>query len=65
MGETPSPAEEYRAAYDAWHADLEEVHAFLLDRKPLHPTKVKGLLNREARAKERYDRARNSLLGLD
>ena len=65
MGETPSHADEYRTAYDAWQAELQEVHAFLLERKPLHPTKVKGLLNREARAKERYDQARKALLGLE
>ena len=36
----------------------------LLDGERLHPTQVKGLLNREARAKERYDEARRRLLGI-
>lgn len=55
----------YREAYEAWHSQLEQVHAFVLDGEPLHPTKIKGLLNREARAKERYDEARRQLLGIE
>lgn len=59
------PAQEaYREAYEAWQAQLRRVHAFLLDGEPLHPSRVKGLLNREARAWERYGEARRALLGL-
>ncbi len=55
----------YRAAWDAWQAQLAAVHAFFLEGTKLHPTAVKGLLNREARAKARYDAARRQLLGID
>ena len=64
MDEGPSKAA-YRTAYEAWLEQLQQVHAFALDGEPLHPTKIKGLLNREARAKERYDMARNDLLGIE
>ncbi|MBM4416174.1 MAG: hypothetical protein FJ035_08035 [Chloroflexi bacterium] len=55
----------YRSAWEAWQAQLAEVHAFFLDGQKLHPTALKGLLNREARAKARYDAARRQLLGID
>ncbi len=56
----------YREAYEYWQRQLERVHALLLDgERPERPDQVKGLLNREARAKERYEQARRRLLGLD
>jgi hypothetical protein len=54
----------YRQAYDAWTTQLGALHRVLLDGERLDPVKLKGLLNREARAKERYDEARKRLLGL-
>jgi hypothetical protein len=54
----------YRDAYEAWTAQLSALHSVLLDGERLEPPKLKALLNREARAKERYDEARNRLLGL-
>lgn len=59
-----SPQEAYRSAWTGWQAQLERVHAVLLDGEPLHPSRIKGLLNREAAAKERYDAARRLLLGI-
>jgi hypothetical protein len=56
--------EEYRRAYEAWTAQLSDLHAVLLNGKRLEPPKLKALLNREARAKENYDEARRRLLGL-
>ncbi len=56
--------EEYRQAYEAWTKQVRDLHAVLLDGQRLEPPKLKGLLNREARAKERYDAARRHLLGL-
>ncbi len=56
--------EEYRQAYEAWTKNVRELHGVLLDGQRLEPPKLKGLLNREARAKERYDAARRQLLGL-
>ena len=60
----PQAADAYREAYEAWQKQLEQVHAFMLDGEPLHPSRIKGLLNREATAKERYDEARRALLGI-
>lgn len=56
--------QQYRDAYDDWQEQLSALHSVLLDGERLEPPKLKGLLNREARAKERYDAARRSLLGL-
>ena len=56
---------EYRAAWEAWFKQIEGVHRAFLEGEKLRPDAVKGLLNREARAKEKYDAARNRLLGLD
>lgn len=56
---------EYKQAYEAWMGHLTELHGFLLDGKRLDPVKIKGLLNREACAKEKYDAARKRLLGID
>ena len=61
-GETPQAA--YRSAWDGWRKQLDQVHAVLLEGEPLHPSKLKGLLNREANAKDRYDAARRRLLGI-
>ena len=55
----------YRAAYDAWQKQLADLHAVLLDGRRLAPVRLKGLLNRESRAKRRYDTARLRLLGIE
>lgn len=55
---------EYLQAYEAWQAQLQALHKALLEGQRLDPPKLKGLLNREIRAKERYERARRLLLGL-
>ena len=57
--------QEYQRAYRAWQQQLDSLHRVVLDGETLEPPKLKGLLNREARAKERYDAAREALLGLD
>ncbi len=56
--------QEYVEAYQAWQSQLQALHRVLLEGQRLEPPKLKALLNREARAKERYDRARRALLGL-
>jgi hypothetical protein len=55
----------YLATYDDWQKKLHELHEVLLDgtRTPAGD-QFKGLLNREARAKEKYDAARLELLGI-
>lgn len=55
---------EYQEAYSDWLEQLSGVHRVLLEGQRLEPPQLKGLLNREARAKERYDAARRRLLGL-
>jgi hypothetical protein len=54
----------YLEAYEDWQRKLGELHEVLLDgtRTPVGD-QWKGLLNREARAKAKYDEARASLLG--
>ena len=55
----------YREAWEAWSKQIEHVHrVFLGDERP-RPDQLKGLLNREARAKDNYDAARLRLLGLE
>ena len=56
--------QEYIEAYRTWQSHIEAIHKVLLEGQRLEPPKIKGLLNREARSKERYDQARRQLLGL-
>ncbi|MEZ4503754.1 MAG: hypothetical protein R3C39_14115 [Dehalococcoidia bacterium] len=67
---TDDEKQAYREAYANWQQHLERLHAFLLEgERPGGPTAgpdaIKGLFNREARAKERYDEARRRLIGID
>ena len=55
---------EYLESYQAWQNQLQALHRILLQGEKMEPPKLKGLLNREARAKERYEQARRRLLGL-
>ncbi len=57
--------EAYLAAYNDWQTKLQELHDVFLEgtRTPVGD-QFKGLLNREARAKDKYDRARLELLGI-
>ncbi len=55
----------YREAYGTWQRHLADVHLVLLKGQHLEPPRLKGLLNREARAKARYDAARRHLLGIE
>ncbi len=58
-------ARAYRAAWEAWIKQVEHVHRVFLEGETIRPDQIKGLLNREARAKDSYDAARLRLLGLD
>jgi len=60
----PDRKQDYLDAYEAWQTQLQALHRVMLEGDRLDPPKLKALLNREARAKERYDRARRALLGL-
>ncbi|HEU4759429.1 MAG TPA: hypothetical protein VFT91_05535 [Dehalococcoidia bacterium] len=55
---------EYWESYRAWQEHLQALHGVLLEGQRMEAPKLKGLLNREARAKERYEKARRHLLGL-
>lgn len=55
----------YLAAYEAWQQQLAALHEVLIEGARLPPQHLKGLLNREARAKLAYDRARLALLGIE
>ncbi len=57
-------AQAYRTAWESWRKQLDHLHRVMLEGEPLEPAQLKGLLNREARAKEAYDAARSRLLGL-
>ncbi len=56
--------QEYRKTYEDWQAQLAGLHRVLLDGERLEPPKLKALLNREARAFERFEAVRRRLLGL-
>src|SRR5688572_26964580 len=64
-GVEDDPKQAYRAALEQWRKHLDGVHELLLEGKRMPPEQIKGLLNREARAKERYDAARRRLLGIE
>ena len=55
---------EYIEAYQAWQEQLLTLHRVLLEGQRIDPPRLKGLLNREIRAKEKYEEARRRLLGL-
>ena len=57
--------EQYREALEYWQQQLDGLHSFLLQGERLPPDQIKGLLGREALAKERYDAARLRLLGIE
>jgi hypothetical protein len=54
----------YIEAYEAWQVQLQSLHRVVLEGQRLDPPRLKGLLNREIRAKEKYEEARRRLLGL-
>jgi hypothetical protein len=63
---TEAEKQAYRAALADWQEKLAAVHRLVLEgeRDGRRPDEIKGLLNREARAKEQYDEARLRLLGI-
>ena len=61
----PERRRQYLQAYTAWQEQLLALHRVLLEGEPMDPPRLKGLLSRESRAKDRYDEARLRLLGLE
>ena len=60
----PQRQQEYREAWADWQKQLTRLHEVFLEDDQIGPPQLKGLLNREARAKRRYDAAREVLLGV-
>ena len=58
-------AKDYSEAWEAWKKQVEHLHRVFFEGETLRPDALKGLLNRESRAFERYDLARQRLLGLE
>lgn len=61
----PDKVAEYKEAYETWQRHLAALHEFFLEGKRIDPLRLKGVLNREARSKRRYDQARLRLLGIE
>ena len=59
-----SIVEDYEFSWIAWQKQLSRVHDVFLKGEEISPDRLKGLLNRESRAKYAYDEARNRLLGI-
>jgi hypothetical protein len=58
-------AKAYSDAWEAWRKQVDHLHRVFLDGERIGPEQIKGLLNREARAKTKYDEARKRLLGIE
>lgn len=56
---------DYREAYETWQRHLGALHEFFLEGKRIDPLRLKGVFNREARSKRKYDLARLRLLGIE
>jgi len=65
MAESEDKAAVYREAYETWQRHLAPLHEFFLEKKRIDPLRLKGVLNREARSKRKYDQARLRLLGIE
>ena len=64
MKATEERRKAYLEAYEDWQTKLAALHEVFIDgTKMLEGDQMKGLLNREARAKAKYDEARLALLG--
>ena len=60
----PETADAYRDAWEAWQKQVAALHRVFLAGEPMGAPQLKGLLNRESRAKARYDAARREMLGI-
>jgi hypothetical protein len=65
MAESEDKVAAYREAYETWQRHLAALHEFFLEKKRIDPLRLKGVLNREARSKRKYDQARLRLLGIE
>jgi hypothetical protein len=58
-------ASSYQEAWAAWMKQAEHLNRVFLEDEAIEPMQMKGLLNREARAFEKFGDARDRLLGID
>lgn len=58
-------ARAYSEAWEGWRKQIDHVNRVFLDGEAITPEQIKGLLNREARWKARFDDARRRLLGIE
>ena len=65
MSESEDKVAVYKEAYETWQRHLAALHEFFLEKKRIDPLRIKGMLNREARSKRKYDQARLRLLGIE
>ena len=65
MSESEDKLAVYKEAYDTWQRHLAALHEFFFEHKRIEPLRLKGVLNREARSKRKYDQARLRLLGIE
>jgi hypothetical protein len=65
MAESEDKVAVYQEAYETWQRHLVPLHEFFLEKKRIDPLRLKGVLNREARSKRKYDAARLRLLGIE
>ena len=65
MAETGDKVADYQEAYETWQRHLVALHEFFIEKKRIDPLRLKGVLNREARSKRKYDQARLRLLGIE
>jgi hypothetical protein len=65
MAESEDKVAVYKEAYETWQRHLAALHEFFLEKKRIDPLRLKGILNREARSKRKYDQARLRLLGIE
>ena len=65
MSESEDKVALYQEAYETWQRHLAPLHEFFIEKKRIDPLRLKGVLNREARSKRKYDQARLRLLGIE
>ena len=65
MNKNAKDIDNYLAAYAYWQDAVEKLHHILFEKDATSdPAKIKGALNREIRAKDKYEIARKNILGI-
>jgi len=65
MNKNAEEVASYLEAYEYWQDAVQKLHHILFDENSTNdPAKIKGALNREIRAKEKYETARKNILGI-